>query len=281
MSRISPAVCLFACLAATQSVTRASSLYGISYWDEGSTQGGQSGGVGFLQDLPKTSDSECLSLTDGQGTYSTLSASIADGALHAYSSVVVPAGPPGYAAATNGVDEYFWDTFYFSQAGQVQITVTFDGTVSSSVTPGLDLPVDRLQVFEGANEVCAPGSLCADSNYLALTPTMGPDQTYTFVLNVSAGALSLGEWLSVRNGIGNNGDCPPLPGSGGMYESCSQTIDDSDTAFFSVTPVTTGLTFTTASGLTYSDVPEPSPMLLVGTALVTLSRLNRRRKTIG
>jgi hypothetical protein len=242
--------------------------FGISYWDQGIT-GWQSEETPFLRNLQQTSYSNAFNLTDGYGEFSQMSASIANGGLHVYSSVSVPAAPLGGAGAYNGVNEYWWDTLRFSQAGVVRISVTLDGGVSGSANPALSLALNQAQFSEGGNEFCDDSS-CPDSQYLPLA-TVNPNLTTTFLLSVDAGDHAFGEFLQVRNEV----QSPACGTDDAGYRGCSQIIDDSTTAFFTVTPVTPGLTFTSASGFSYAgdpdqaQVPEPASILLVGAGLLS------------
>jgi hypothetical protein len=191
-------------------------------------------------------------------TTSTFSGSINDTQLHAFSATSTPGGN-----AYNGGDEYWFDTFNFLP-GTYDVNLVFDGTLTESAPDIYDL-VDTFSFLEN-------GTVIPGLEYSGIVATLygqnGTAQQQSLQLSFSRPtSIVLGELLQIRNDIGAG----------------SITIDDSDTGYFTVTPLTSGAGFTTASGLTYSpvsSVPEPSSVLPLSTAIALLfwiARLQRKR----
>jgi hypothetical protein len=66
-------------------------------------------------------------------------------------------------------------------------------------------------------------------------------------------------------------------------ETAQGQVNAENTGYFTLTPVTPGASFTTASGLTYaadpdSTTPEPASILLLGTGLAVLFAVQMRRR---
>ncbi|HXS98784.1 MAG TPA: PEP-CTERM sorting domain-containing protein [Candidatus Limnocylindrales bacterium] len=114
-------------------------------------------------------------------------------------------------------------------------------------------------------------SLCASGT--CITTHSGPlDATLSGTLTFSAGQkIQLGLYLFARTGSYN---------ILGPANDLQTEFDAGNTAYFTLTPVTNGAGFTTASGLNYSSaptVPEPSSIAAVVTGLAALRALARRR----
>ncbi len=133
----------------------------------------------------------------------------------------------------------------------------------SEFDPGDDY-VNVAQLYE--NGIVDPGQEYAGGVFLdPLNKGVGNAyyQSESTVLTLPAGSsTTLGELLQIRTEIGNEF------GVGGTL-----TLDDSNTSFITITPLTPGFSFTTASGLSY--VPEASGVLVAG--LCSLGILFRRR----
>jgi hypothetical protein len=114
-------------------------------------------------------------------------------------------------------------------------------------------------------------SLCA-SGTCTTTQSGSINTTLSGTLTFSAGQqIQLGLYLFSRTGSYN---------LIGVPNNIQTEFNAGDTAYFTLTPVTPGAGFTTASGLDYASapaVPEPSSAATLLTGLVALGALRRRR----
>jgi len=209
-----------------------------------------------LQQLSLSNSFALSSAIPGSSSTSAFSGSISGTELHAFSATA-DTGPLG--AGYNGEDEYWFDTFSFSGCTlnspcKATINLVFDGTLTRSGSSIYDL-VDNFQFFEN-------GTVIPGEEYLGNVATLYPASTQSVQLTFdSPTSIVLGGLLQIRNYIGFD---------------TSITIDDSDTAYFTVTS-TGGGGFTTASGQTYSVTPEPGYWALLSVAIVGLIWVKKRR----
>jgi hypothetical protein len=248
-------------------------LYGVTLWDQGSAPPVSSPGVD-VQNLQQLSYSDSFSLTSTGGT-SVLSGSIDNGALHAYAQASSSNGSEVYA----NLAEYFYDTFTAvgpaGQTGQFLINMTF--TASETETNeyyGSEL-YNELTLVENGTIVPAQQTYQGGIQAINVNAVSPPTQTNSAIVYIQSGSsVTLGDLLQITDQV---------VGYGGGYTSTA-TMNDSDTGFFTVTPVTPGFSFTTASGLTYSGdpdavtaTPEPATMLLMGAGLIGVGVAGRRK----
>lgn len=122
------------------------------------------------------------------------------------------------------------------------VGLVFDGTLTKNVpTSSIGDLVDTFNFLEN-------GTVIPGAQYSGMVATLAPGSQQSLQLSFSsATSITLGGLLQIRNDIGDL-DSPTATGI---------TIDDSDTAFFTVTPITNGAGFTTASGQSYSRYARP------------------------
>jgi hypothetical protein len=235
--------------------------------------------------------------TDHSSASLALSADTANGniGLHGSATAAIGGVPgflsPGYA--TDGFDLYEYDTFQIGgpagAAEQFQYNLTLNGSVSGTTVGGAIDAYGALQLFSDSNweepgtvipfTTCnygleASNNPCGMLASVYLTPNSSGG-TVTGILTLIGGTtVQLGDLLWARASAGN-------------AVSESSFFDASDTGFFTLTPITPGASFTTASGLSYAAspeaagaVPEPSTwgMMLLGFGVIgaAMRRQNRQ-----
>jgi hypothetical protein len=218
--------------------------------------------------------------------------------LHGFADAALNGAQYEQAGAFDQFDLYAFDTFYIGgPAGSFedfQYSLTLDGTTSTTMTLGnadATRAYGALELFSDANwveaGVVAPFSSCHENFYgnyyesngnpcgmLAYLDPQG-DQTLTGIITLAAGsAVQLGEMLSARAYVSQE-------------TTGSAIFDASNTGFFTLTPITPGASFTTASGLTYAEfpdmpsgVPEPSTWALMLLGLATIGVAMRRKRVL-
>ena len=224
--------------------------FGITFSDQGGCTGCPGRSVVNLQNAPLVSYSDRFSQSGTSGALANFSGSIDNGALHGYSQINTGSSFDGNSEV--GMDAYFFDTFQISgpagQSGQFDITLNFDGSGKTSGTAAVGSYANTYNLLEN-------GTVIPGIQYTGMVATLAipfgasaTQKTSTIHLTLASGSsVVLGQLLQIRSAMQNEGS------SGAI------TIDDSNTGYFTVTPVTQGFGFTTASGLTYSQsaVPEP------------------------
>ena len=200
------------------------------------------------------------------GYTSDFSASISGGKLHVFSQTTTPDNCFGICqggGAFSSSDTYWFDTFTFSP-GTYAVDLFLDGTVSylgSFVHGGASSP--GMAFFE--NGTVIPGIQYTGQVGATLLPG---DHTTVNLSFGSTTSITLGELILVRNSIS-------CCGSSGGTTGGSETLDLSNTGYFTVTPQDGG-SYSTASGFSYSTVPEPGSLLLLPGAIGLLWRIYRR-----
>jgi len=228
----------------------ASPSFGLTFFDQGlacqlGSPCGSYPGVN-VQNSPQLSYSDTFSLSSASTT-STFSGSIDGTLLHAFSATSFPSGGTfqGYTNAFSNADEYWFDTFNF-MPGTYSINLVFDGTVAQN------LPLGSLFDLKDAFSLVENGTIVPGNDYDGVVSTLyypGSEQSIQLSFSSST-SVTLGGLLQVRNQIGT---------SDGSQAGGSLTIDDADTAYFTVTPLTDGAALTTASGETYASAPVATP----------------------
>lgn len=187
----------------------------------------------------------------------------------------------GSTGASADFDLYAWDTFEIGgatgAAEQFQYTLTLDGRAFASSTPdstaygyyqlladsswtsfGTVSPYVNCNYGVEANG--NPCSLIATLDLSALNPSTQGSQTLSGILTLIGGTtIQLGQFLDARVSASNE-----------YADSSTASFDASNTGWLTLTPITPGASFTTASGLSYAlspdavgPVPEPSTWALM------------------
>ena len=227
--------------------------------------------------------------SSGTGTglaTATVSKSNGNLLLQAYASAVSPNVLQG--ESFGNIDVFFNDTFYIGGTGtqQFQYTLNLGALASGSYWGATDsdfsargtLGLEENSTLTGWGTIRQDNDFCSSScpngqiasvevqaNRYNASASGG---TYTGYLNLSGGeTIELGLYLSIRD----------------LAVGGQATYDLGDGAYMTLTPVTPGASFTTASGLTYASapdaapVPEPGSVVLIATALCGLASTARRR----
>ena len=231
-------------------------------------------GPNNVQNVSLLSDSDNFSLSSPNGAAATFTGSIANGALHGYSQIMTGSSFDGNAYV--GLDAYFYDNFHITgpsgQSGVFQISMNFDG--SGVVTGGAALGdyVNNYDLLE--NGTVIPGIQYSGIIGTLSIPYGSANTHLTTTVNLTLAAGStvlLGQMLQMRSVLQNEGTSGTL------------TLDDSNTGYFTVTPLTQGFGFSTASGFAYDGltaVPEPSSFSILSTImLAAFAPAVRRRFT--
>jgi len=222
--------------------------------------------------------------------------------LHGSASAALDTGSqfedPG-AQAEAAFDLYAYDTFYIGGAQgaveQFQYALTLDGN-AKGYTDGVadpSLSYGGLGLFSNSNwtdfgsvspfsscdytgsgYAAADGNPCGRVGSIDLNINSPASQTLYGILTLVGGTtVQLGELLWARPSVGEG------------VTSQSAAFDASNTGFFTLTPITPGASFTTASGLTYAQspdlvgaVPEPSTWALMLLGFGAIGAAIRRRK---
>ena len=218
--------------------------YGVTYLDQG-----YCGVTGVeIQNSKRLTYNHQFDATGTNGAVCDLHGTIKDGKVYGYALAATGSGYDGSAYA--GMDAYFFDTFSIAgpsgESGQFNVTMTVNGTddtaCSGSCTIG-DL-VDSFNLLQ--NGTVIPG--VEYSGIIAtiyVSPGAKAHQTMTVTITLDAGTkVVLGELLQLRDVVVDEG----APGQ----ITLSGSHDMQQAGFITVTPVTSGFSFTTASGLTYA-----------------------------
>jgi hypothetical protein len=259
--------------------------FGLMFVDQGYVDGGAVVSPGYpgypspsfpgsyiVANSSQLSASDSWSLIGSNGGTSKFAGSIDGRFLHAYSNTATAA--PSEGSGYNGTNLSWYDTFHFSgpagQTGQYLINYSLDGPITVTGNDDVfDLVNDLFINENGTLSLPDLGFTGGSIGECGLGPCTG-----SVLISAAAGETdTLGEELELRNDIG------AVNGS----EAGSLTVDDSNTATFTVTPLTPGFGYTTASGLSYAPasttaVPEPSSVALL---LAGIGFLLVMRKRIG
>ena len=222
----------------------ATPLYGITYLDQG-----YCGVTGVeIQNSRRLSYNHSFDATGANGQVCALHGTIRNGKLYGYAEAVTASSYDSSAYA--GLDAYFFDTFSITgpagESGQFNVAMTFNGTDDNTCSGGCTVGdlVDSFSLLQ--NGIVIPG--IQYSGIIATiykSPGAKAHQTITVTITLDAGStVVLGELLQLRDVVVNEG-------AGGQI-TLSGSHNQQQTAFFTVTPVTSGFSFTTASGLTYA-----------------------------
>jgi hypothetical protein len=206
---------------------------------------------------------------------------------------------PPSSEASAGFDLYFYDLFTITGTGTEEFMYTLalndeasvsdNGVAGQSVTSTAFLTLyanSSYQTFGTVTGNCGNYFYGGESDCGVISGVNGSasdvENTYggtaTGDLYLQAGtSIELGLFLSVRTSADNEGFA-------GSADSTAEFLGG-DTGFFTLTPVTPGAGFTTASGLTYaadpddvlSSTPEPSSLTLLATGLLGTAALLRRK----
>jgi hypothetical protein len=180
-----------------------------------------------------------------------------NGQLHAWAESSASSAYPGNDGTGAGASAriYWADTIYIggSSLGSpvvVQLTNVFDGLLTYT---------GNTSVSNDAVERATLGSVDLLNSYT--TAQRIPITTqYGYVDTTVGSTLSLEIFLGIDTGGGN------------FFDS---DADLSDTASVYLNVLTPGASFTSASGLSYSDIPESTTFILVGVGLTAIWRLSR------
>jgi hypothetical protein len=257
-------------LVSGMSAARADVMYGVS------SQGYVASNIipeqGWTYGLPNpaavtsyTSPVQSASGSNPDGTLvasATSWASAYDGSLHGYANGTITCNPGCVGFGFDSVAEYevlWYDTLFVvglppGTPVELMVTTTLSSTVSGSgsssafaysnatINGGYEVQVTN----EGADNGSTSQSMIID------TYAYAPLQLESELEGVASGET---------NGIG----------------SYSATSDAADTANTYITILTPGATYTTASGVSYSSVPEPRTFLLLAALLPAIWAGARRR----
>jgi hypothetical protein len=296
------------------------SLYGLAGFVQACASGTVAGmnyfGCGvndqFQTSVPYTKDGS-VAIGAASGTAS-VSATINNGnvGLHGFSQSDVSVNADAKNAyAEGGFDLYAYDMFTITGTpgtrAQFQFILTLRGSASElSSTLGANGSTGELGLFVNSswsgpgtvifNASCADGGSnafgqgSADSSgnpcggllgaiQLGNTGVYPTSGTNSATLSLAVGStVEIGEYLYGRTGAYGS--------SYGGAEPSEGVFDVADTGWFTVTPLTPGAGFITASGLDYSDspeaaMPEPSGVTLLCAGLFALAALRRLKGRFG
>jgi hypothetical protein len=215
--------------------------------------------------------------------------------LHATASAT-SAGGAGQSIGE--VDTYYHDTFQIAGSGPQIFAWTLNLRGSASATyPGFIGPNDNfslaqasLALYENSsyatwgtvlpNADCFDGVVTPDGNFCG---NMSGDAILDAASSNApiSGTIRLQGTTSVELGLFLIGRTESYAAFG-TTTSVSSTLDLANTGWFTLTPLTPGAAFTTASGLSYSGdpdtvaVPEPTSMILFASAFAVILASRRR-----
>jgi hypothetical protein len=220
-------------------------------------------------------------------------------------SLLPPVSPNDGSNDIGDFNVYAYDSFYFAGPGYetFQYTLTLDGSVSITGDPVTD---------DGSSQATANLNLYIDSSYQTpgnVQPDAGCSSANIGRIYVNSNELPCGQAASVHMGtlqsIDNGSTVTgtisiegPMTVELGLYlygtastynytfEDPGSTdiqaqVDALNTGYFTLTPITPGATYTTASGLTYAaspDVPEPAPALMLLGGVAGIWAVRRRKR---
>jgi hypothetical protein len=270
-------VSLFFLLVLTPAVANAGP-FGLSYFQNISAGTTFSPTNGNQLNLQQLSFSQTATVSNPDAT-ATVTGSITGSQLHGYSfSQLGPVTQTDLlnvgADASTRMDLYWFDTFNFP-AGTETITMQLDGTVTQNApSPIQGTPTNSYFLLENCTYTGSGGFDCPDFTGAVLKEIQGSGQYSVSLVFPTPTTVVLGSLLQIGGGL----FVQEITSASG-----TQTIDDSNTAFFTIS----GPSFTTASGLTYSaettPVPEPGSWVLLSLGLLAaiLSARHRARNNWG